>query len=174
LWDDGLDGRGEPVPFDAEGTPKTRVELIQNGVVKNVVHSRGSAAGLPGAASTGHAGWSRGFGSGVVPQHVFMATGDSSLDEMIASTERGLLVTRFWYHRVVHPMRTLVTGLTRDGTFLVEDGRVAAATRNLRYTHPVVEALNHVEAIGREARWCGMYVPALKVQGFVFTGVTTH
>jgi predicted Zn-dependent protease len=174
LWDDGLDPRGEPSPFDAEGTPKRRVELIQDGVVKNVVHSRSSAAGLPGAVSTGHAISARGPGVAVFPAHVFMATGEASLEEMIASTSRGLLVTRFWYHRMVHPMRTLVTGLTRDGTFLVEDGRVVAATKNLRYTHPVVEALNHVEAIGREARWCGMHVPAIKVGGFRFTGVTTH
>jgi predicted Zn-dependent protease len=109
-----------------------------------------------------------------LPTHVFMQPGSTSLDDMIATTERGLLVTRFWYHRVVHPFRTLVTGLTRDGTFLVEDGRVVAATKNLRYTHPVLEALNSVAAIGDEPRWCGMHVPALKVGQFLFTGVTTH
>jgi len=150
------------------------VDLIERGVVRSVVHSTYTAAGVPGAATTGHAASGRGRGMSALPTHVFMQPGSTSLDDMIATTERGLLVTRFWYHRVVHPFRTLVTGLTRDGTFLVEDGRVVAATKNLRYTHPVLEALNSVAAIGDEPRWCGMHVPALKVGQFLFTGVTTH
>jgi predicted Zn-dependent protease len=103
-----------------------------------------------------------------------MRTGDSTLEEMIASTKRGLYVTRFWYTRTVHPREATVTGMTRDGTFLIERGELTSPVRNLRFTQSYVEALARTEAVGREARrvWAAPGIrsaPALKLAAFNFT-----
>ena len=116
---------------------------------------------------------------GPIPYDLVLATGSLSLAELIASTERGILVTRFWYNRVVDARRTLVTGMTRDGTFRIEDGRIAGGLRNLRFNESVLEVLGRAEAVGRDAEptqfdYVGNCVvaPALKVREFQFTGVT--
>jgi predicted Zn-dependent protease len=106
-----------------------------------------------------------------------MAAGDSSVEEMIHETKRGIWVTRFWYTRPVHPLNVIVTGMTRDGTFLVEDGKVKHPVRNLRFTQGYVEALNKVQAISRERTLQpGLVgqtlVPALKLGKWEFTGQT--
>ena len=178
IWDDGLDPSGMPLPFDYEGVPKQRVEIVAEGTVKGPVYDRYTAK-KAGVESTGHAlpPTMRTFGP--VALNLFMAPGEASLEEMIASTDRGLYVTRFWYTRLVHPRDCIVTGMTRDGVFLIENGQVTQPVKNLRFTQSYVQALANVEMVGGETRllsseYIGMatLVPALKISKFSFTGVT--
>jgi predicted Zn-dependent protease len=178
IWDDGLDPAGIPWPFDFEGVPKERVDLIVDGVARGVVYDTYRAAQEAGKASTGHA-LPAPNRLGPFPLNVFFGTGDTTLEEMIAGTERGIYVTRFHYTRPVEPKEVVITGMTRDGTFLIEDGEIAYPVKNLRFTQSYVEALNHVEGIGRDARLLpGLAsiardsVPALKLGAFNFTGAT--
>jgi PmbA protein len=177
LWDDGLDSRGLPLPFDFEGVPKQRVSLIEDGVAMNVVYDS-YTAGKEGKASTGH-GLPAPNTFGPLPVNMFMAPGQATLEEMIASTERGVLVTRFWYTRPVHPKLAIITGMTRDGTFLIEKGEVAHPVKNLRFTQSYLDALSSVEMVGRTTKLVrsdfelnGNHVPALKLGEFEFTGAT--
>lgn len=178
IWDDGLDLSGAPLPFDFEGVPKQRVELVTKGVAMGPVYDRysGAKAGKP---STGHALPPAMRGFGPVATNLFMAPGESSVDEMIRSTERGLYINRFWYTRLVHPRDCVITGMTRDGVFMIENGELAYPVKNLRYTMPYVQVLANVEAIGKESHLLineygnmGQHVPALKVHGFNFSGST--
>jgi predicted Zn-dependent protease len=114
---------------------------------------------------------------GEAPVNLVFEGGPSSLEEIIASTERAILVTRFWYIREVDPYEKIMTGMTRDGTFLVEDGRVVAGIRNFRFNQSVLELLANVEMLGPAVRAAGeeafeMVVPAMKVRDFHFTEVT--
>ena len=109
--------------------------------------------------------------------NIVIAGGSTSIDEMIASTARGVLVTRFWYIREVDPFSKIMTGMTRDGTFLIEDGRLTCGLRNFRFNQGLIELLNNVEALSPTVRASGeeafdMVVPAMKVRGFHFTEVT--
>ena len=177
--DDAFDPRSLGRPFDYEGTPRRRVSLIEDGVARAVVHDRRTARAA-GVESTGHATAPPAV-EGPLPYDLVLGTGAASLEELIASTARGILVTRFWYNRVVDARRTLVTGMTRDGTFLIEDGRIAGGLRNLRFNESVLEVLSRTEAAGRDAEptqfdYSGncVVVPALKVREFQFTGVTRY
>lgn len=182
IWDDGLDSGGMPMPFDAEGVPKQKVDLIRQGEVKGPVYDRYSAK-KAGGSSTGHAippyfpSFVRAIGP--IGLNLFMAPGKASLEEMIASTARGLYITRFWYTRLVHPSDCIITGMTRDGVFMIENGEIAYPVKNLRFTQSYLEALNNVELIGRETLLLksefgshAKRVPALKLSSFKFTGVT--
>jgi predicted Zn-dependent protease len=177
IWDDGLDGQGLPIPFDFEGVPKQRVDLIEGGVARGVVYDS-YRAGKEDRLSTGHAlPAAQTFGP--MPLNLFFGTGDSSPEEMIRSTERGLYVTRFHYTRPAEPTRVVITGMTRDGTFLVEKGEIVHPVKNLRFTQSYLEALNHLDGIGREAKvipglmgMAAASVPALKLNRFTFTGAT--
>jgi predicted Zn-dependent protease len=182
LWDDGNDPSGLPLPFDYEGTPRQRVEIVSQGVVGSPVYDR-RTAGRAGTHSTGHAlspdqpSFMRGVGP--LAQNLFLGRGESSPDELIASTRRGLFITRFWYTRLVHPRDCVVTGMTRDGVFWIENGEIAYPVKNLRFTQSYVQALAEVEAVGRETRLLkteygsrAIRVPALKIGGFNFTGMT--
>jgi len=177
IWDDGLDPRGVPLPFDFEGVPKSKVALIERGVVKSVVYDSFTAGREPGRASTGHA-LPAPNELGPIPIHLFMAPGNATVEEMIASTQRGILVTRFHYVNAVHPVKTVLTGTTRDGTFLIENGKVTKPVKNLRFTQSILEAFDNVEALGREAKRIGSgsgsltFAPAAKISGFRFTGTT--
>jgi predicted Zn-dependent protease len=184
IWDDGLDPAGWPLPFDCEGVLRQRVEIVRTGVAGDTLYDRTRAA-RDGKPSTGHAlpaanpfnPWLNAAQQGPVSLHTFMGTGDSTVEEMIAGTERGVYVTRFWYTRTVHPREAVITGMTRDGTFLIEHGELVAPVRNLRFTQSYVEALAGTEAVGREVRrlWIepGMRsAPALKLAAFNFTGRT--
>jgi predicted Zn-dependent protease len=178
IWDDGLSAEGLPWPFDFEGVPKQRVDLIEKGVARGVVYDSYRAGKEGGQASTGHA-LPAPNAFGPFPLNTFFAQGTSTVEEMIAGTERGLYVTRFHYTRPVEPSKVVVTGMTRDGTFLIEDGEIASPVKNLRFTQSYLEALNRVEMIGREPRlllgMAGMAresVPALKLDKFTFTGAT--
>ena len=174
VWDDGSDARGWPVPFDAEGVPRQRVDLIRDGVVGGPVHNSYTAA-KEGRTSTGHQG---SFTGGPSASNLFMGEGDGTLEEMIRSTERGLYITRFFYTRLAHAKGCAMTGMTRDGTFLIENGGLAQPVKNLRFTQSYVDALRDVETVGRESKLMlnevgfATRVPPLKVSGFNFTGVT--
>jgi PmbA protein len=178
IWDDGPSPKGLPLPFDFEGLPKKRVDLIENGVARGVVYDSYRAGKEEDKTSTGHA-LPAPNAFGPFPLNMFFAPGDATLEEMIATTERGIYVTRFWYTRPVEPTKVIITGTTRDGTFLIEKGEIAYPIKNLRFTQGYLEALNEVEAIGSQTRLLtGLWeiardsVPALKLGSFTFTGVT--
>jgi len=174
IWDDALEPSGLPTPFDYEGVPKKKVMLIENGIAKGVVYDS-YTAGIEGIKSTGH-GLPAPNSFGPVPLNVFMKEGDSSIEEMIASTQRGVYVTRFHYTNVVEPMTTTITGLTRDGTFLIENGKIAGAVKNLRFTNSILDALSKVSLISKETKLVEGFgddrVPAIKVDSFTFSGTT--
>jgi len=134
------------VPFDAEGTPKRRLELITDGQTAGLVHDRRTAQAL-GAESTGNAVLG-GASFGAVPANLVLAPGSASRDELIGSVRRGLVVTDFWYTRILDPRTQVVTGLTRNGVWLVEDGRVVRPVTNLRFTQSFVEALGPGAVLG--------------------------
>jgi PmbA protein len=178
LWDDGMDPTGLPWPFDFEGVRKQRVDFIEKGVARGVVYDSYRAGKEEGRESTGHA-LPAPSALGPFPMNTFFAPGEATPEEMIASTERGVYVTRFWYTRPVEPARVVITGMTRDGTFLIENGEIAHPVKNLRFTQSYLEALNQVDMIGREVKLLlGLgdigrdSVPALKVDRFTFTGAT--
>jgi predicted Zn-dependent protease len=178
IWDDGLDANGNPLPFDFEGVPKQRVDIVKQGVVMGPVYDRYSAAKM-GTASTGHATPINFRSFGPLALNLFPATGEITVEEMIASTKKGLYINRFWYTRLVHPHDCVVTGMTRDGVFMVEDGEVTYPVKNLRFTMPYVQALANVEAVGKashllvgEFGGISVCVPALKINAFNFTGST--
>ena len=162
-------------PFDGEGIPRMPLSLVRAGVPEQVAWSRQAARGAD-VDPTGH-GFPLPNEYGEAPLNIVMEGGETSLDRMIESTERGLLVTRLWYIREVDPYEKIMTGMTRDGTFLVEDGRVTRGIRNLRFNQSLIELLRNVEALSPSVRASGeeafdMAVPALKVNDFRFTEVT--
>jgi predicted Zn-dependent protease len=162
-------------PFDGEGVPRTRLTLVENGVVRDIAYCR-QAAAQAGVAPTGH-GFPLPNEYGEAPANIVIAGGDSSVEKMIASTERGILVTRFWYIREVDPYEKIFTGMTRDGTFVVEDGKVTAGVRNFRFNQGLPEMLSNVIALSPAVRASGeeafdMVVPAMHVRDFNFTEVT--
>ncbi len=175
MWDDAYHPLQLGAPFDGEGLPRQKVLLIERGVPRNLVYARTTAKKM-NAKATGHGiplpnEW------GEAPVNLVFEGGSSSLEEMIASTERGILVTRLWYIREVDPYEKVMTGMTRDGTFLIEGGRVASGTRNFRFNQSILEMLSNVELLGPAVRSSGeeafeMVVPAMKVSNFHFTEVT--
>jgi predicted Zn-dependent protease len=124
--------------------PRQRVTLVEKGVVRSVVYSR-QAAAQSGAKSTGH-GFPLPNEYGEAPMNIVIAGGNTSVEEMIASTERGVLVTRLWYIREVDPYQKIMTGMTRDGTFLIEKGKVARGLKNFRFNQNLIELLSNVES----------------------------
>jgi len=174
-------------PFDGEGLRRSRVSLVESGVIRNLVYARTSAermrkseyaAKVGQIAATGH-GFPLPNEIGEAPVNVVFLTrgGEQSVAEMVAGTDRGILITRLWYIREVDPYEKILTGMTRDGTFLVENGKVKHGIRNFRFNQSLIEMLNHVEAMGQPVRASGeesfdMVAPAMKVRGFNFTEVT--
>lgn len=175
--------------FDGEGVRRDRVELVRQGVVQNLVFSRGSAALAKTSEMAGKMGTVRPTGHGFplpnemgeAPLNVVFAPPASgqerTVEQMVASTERGILVTRLWYIREVEPYEKLLTGMTRDGTFWVEGGRVQQGLRNFRFNQSVVQLLQNVLEMSLPVRASGeesfdMVVPAMKVRDFNFTEVT--
>ena len=177
IIDDGTDPATLPMAFDYEGVAKQRVSLIEAGVCRDVVYDAQTAA-RAGRASTGH-GLPAPNPYGPFPLNMAMAGGDTPRDELVGGLERGLLVTRFHYTNPVHPKLAIVTGMTRDGTFWVEDGRIKGPVRNLRFTQSYLEALAATSAVSRERRtlkgdFGGVLVPALRIDSWNFTGATEH
>ena len=160
LVDDASDDAGTPASFDYEGVPTQRVTLLDAGVCRDVVHDAQTAA-RDGVASTGH-GLPAPNPWGPFPLHMVMAAGTTPREELVAGLERGLLVTRFHYTNVIHPKQAIITGMTRDGLFLVEGGRIVGPVRNLRFTQGYLDALDRVEAVSAER---------IAVEGFLGTAV---
>jgi PmbA protein len=177
IVDDGLDPAGLPMAFDFEGIGKQRVSLVDHGTCVDVVYD-GATAHRAGRHSTGH-GLPAPNPYGPFPVNMLMEPGDASRDELIGGLERGLVVTRFHYTNPVHPKLAIVTGMTRDGTFLVEDGRIVGPVRNLRYTQSYLDALAGTEAVGSSRRTLRGFlgasvVPAIRIASWTFTGATEH
>lgn len=168
IWSDPLDPRLFTTPFTEEGLPNRREVWVENGVLRTLTYNRYWAQ-RQNREPTGF------------PTGYYMEGGDATLDDMIRSTERGLLVTRFWYIRSVDPRTILYTGLSRDGTFMIENGRVAHPVKNLRWNESPVFMLGNIEMIGRPVRVSpsessevasAVVVPPLKVRDFTFTSVS--
>jgi PmbA protein len=173
--------------FDGEGVRRSRVNLVEKGVIRNIVYARGTAEKMRKSEFKDKAGEIRVTGHGfALPNEmgeapsniVFLTPGsEQTVEQMIAGTERGILITRLWYIREVDPYEKILTGMTRDGTFLVEGGKVKQGLRNFRFNQSLIEMLNNVEAMGHAVRASGeeafdMVVPAMKIRGFNFTEVT--
>jgi predicted Zn-dependent protease len=183
IYDDGVDPQGLQAPFDFEGVPKQKVTFFEKGVAKGVTYDS-FTAGREGKNSTGH-GLIAPNTAGPIPINLFMEGGESSLDEMVRSVRKGIYVTRFHYTNVVEPMKAVITGMTRDGTFLIEEGEVKKPIKNMRFTESILKALSQVSAISKERRVCsegtvysrrfvtGTVAPAIKVEGFNFSGVSS-
>jgi PmbA protein len=177
LVDDGHDPTALPLWFDYEGVAKQRVELVEGGICRSVVYDSQTAA-RAGVASTGH-GLPAPNPYGPFPLNMIMSPGTSSREELIGGLDRGLLVTRFHYTNPVHPKLAIVTGMTRDGTFLVEGGKIVGPVKNLRYTQSYLEALAGTVAVASERKTLrgflgGVVVPAVRIDGWTFTGGTEH
>ncbi|HZA26361.1 MAG TPA: metallopeptidase TldD-related protein [Actinomycetota bacterium] len=178
IYDDALSPLTLGLPFDFEGTPKQRVDLVGDGVVLGGVHDRRSAR-QAGVESTGHA-LPPPNPEGPFPLNLFMATDAATVDDMVRSTKRGLFVSRFHYSNIVHPTEAVITGMTRDGTWLVEDGEIKYPVKNFRFTQSIIEALRDVELVGSESELASEFffsasrVPALKISSFNFTGKSDH
>jgi PmbA protein len=183
LVDDAFDAQGMPRPFDFEGQPSERVTLLERGIARGIVYDS-STAHRAGASNTGHALPPNAFMPSA-PMHARIEPGDSSPEELIAGVKNGLLVTRFHYTRWVHQLRTIVTGMTRDGTFAIENGEIAYPIKNLRFTQSYHEAWAGVRAIGKDLRLLvaaeqfglsatSQRVPAMRLAAFTFTGATRY
>ncbi|HKS83684.1 MAG TPA: TldD/PmbA family protein [Candidatus Acidoferrales bacterium] len=175
IWDDAYHPLQLGEPYDGEGLPRQKVLLVDRGVPKNLVYARSTAKKMK-AKPTGH-GFSLPNEYGEAPMNLVFQGGDQSVDDMLRSTDRGVLITRLWYIREVDPYEKILTGMTRDGTFLIENGKIAGGIRNFRFNQSVIEMLANVEALGPAVRAAGeesfeMVVPAMKVRGFHFSEVT--
>jgi PmbA protein len=187
IWDDVTHPLQSGSPFDGEGMRRQRLPLVENGVVNRIVYARGTAARMKSSEfknkvgpiePTGH-GFPLPNEMGEMPLNIVFATPQNpqTVDEMIVATERGVLVTRLWYIREVDPYEKIVTGMTRDGTFLIENGRLGQGVRNFRFNESLIHMLSNVEAMSMPLRSCGeesfdMVVPAMKIRDFNFTEVT--
>lgn len=177
IWDDATAEGALGLPFDREGTPKRRVDLISNGVSSAVAHDRRTAA-RSGTESTGHA-IPGGATFGPFPSDVVMDGGTATVEEMIAAVDRGLYVATFNYCRILDPKSQVVTGLTRNGTFMIEHGAITGAVTNLRFTQSFLEALGpgRVLGIGDDQRFADgefgaglVRAPSLRLASWNFTG----
>jgi predicted Zn-dependent protease len=175
IVDDARDPAGMPASFDFEGVPTRRVLMLEGGVCREVVHDSATAA-RAGVTSTGH-GLPAPNPWGPFPLHAAMAAGRTPRAEVLAGLRDGLLVTRFHYTNVVHPKLAVITGMTRDGTFLVRNGEVVGPVRNLRFTQSYLDALAAVEAVSAERRLLvgemgAVLTPAVRIGAWRFTGKT--
>ena len=187
LWDDVAHPLQSGAPFDGEGVSRQPVHLVENGVVTRLVYARATAEKMKQSeykdkvgplAATGH-GFPLPNEMGEAPMNIVFGTPaePKTVDQMIASTERGVLVTRLWYIREVDPYEKILTGMTRDGTFYVEDGKVRHGILNFRFNESLIHMLSNVEAMGTPVRASGeesfdMVAPPMKVRDFNFTEVT--
>ena len=176
IWDDGADASGIPSVIDFEGVARKRVDLIERGVARAVVHDAATGA-RAGSGSTGHALPAPNL-FGPLPLNLFMAPGSTPRNELVGGVKRGIWVTRFHYINPVHPKKAILTGMTKDGTFLIENGSLSRPLMNFRFTQAIPEAFSDVRAIGETTKllpgeFAGSNrVPALHLGSFNFTGVT--
>jgi len=188
IYDDAYHPEQAGAPFDGEGVRRKRVQLVERGQVKNLVYARGTAEKMKRSGHAPRVGTVEATGHGLpipndmgeLPLNVVFDTahdGARTLQQMIEGTQRGILVTRLWYIREVDPYEKILTGMTRDGTFYIEDGRIRHGLRNFRFNQSLIEMLNKVEEMSDPVRASGeesfeMVVPAMKVRDFNFTEVT--
>ncbi len=189
IWDDAYHPLQSGPAFDGEGVRRQRVQLVDHGTIRSLVYARGTAEKMKSSENAGKVGDIRPTGHGLplpneigeVPLNIVVEGGPEAqrqtVEQMIASTERGILVTRLWYIREVDPYEKILTGMTRDGTFLVENGKIQGGIRNFRFNQSLVTMLSGVEALGTPVRASGeesfdMVVPPMKVRDFNFTEVT--
>jgi predicted Zn-dependent protease len=179
IYDDGTDTTGVPIPFDFEGVPKRKVTIIENGVARGPVYDSVTAA-KDGVESTGHGSLSV-FRGGPGCSNLFIAGGDAEFDDLLAAVKRGLLVTRFHYiNGLLDTRKALFTGMTRDGTFLIENGKITKAVKNLRFNDSMLRAYSNVEAVTQKRgvagrNWGGIgsiTAPSVLIRDFRFTGTT--
>lgn len=176
IWDDGNDPSGMPSVIDFEGVARQRVDLIDGGIARAVVHDAATGA-RAGTGSTGH-GLPAPNLLGPLPMNLFMAPGATPREELIRGVGRGIWVTRFHYINPVHPKKAILTGMTKDGTFLIENGRLTRPLMNFRFTQAIPEAFSDVRALSDTTRvlpgeFFGAHrVPAMHLGSFNFTGVT--
>lgn len=174
LRDDAYDPLSQVCSFDYEGVPKQRVTVFERGMARDVVYDSFTAQ-RSAQTNTGHA-LPAPNSEGPIPLNLVMEAGSASLEELIRGVEHGIYVTRFHYTNPVHPVRTLLTGMTRNGTFLIEHGELTQPVKNFRFTQSILEALRGVQALGRESlQWREFFpvvAPAARVENFNFTGVT--
>ena len=187
IWDDVAHPLQSGPSFDGEGVRRQKIHLVEKGAVKRLVYARAStekmrkseyADKVGPVEPTGH-GFPIPNEMGEGPMNIVFESprNPKSVEQMIASTERGILVTRLWYIREVDPYEKILTGMTRDGTFLVENGKVVCGVRNFRFNQSLIEMLSNVEQMSTPVRTSGeesfdMVVPAMKVRDFNFTEVT--
>jgi PmbA protein len=187
IYDDVAHPLQSGAPYDGEGMCRQRVPLVENGVVKRVVYARGTAEKMKKSdygpkvgpiEPTGH-GFLLPNEIGEMPMNIVFgqSINPQTVEQMIESTERGVLVTRLWYIREVDPYEKILTGMTRDGTFLIENGKVQGGVRNFRFNESLIHMLSNVDAMGKLVRASGeesfdMVVPAMRVRDFNFTEVT--
>ena len=187
IWDDAYHPLQSGAPFDGEGVRRQRVQLVDRGKINSLVYARGTAEKMKRSEYATKVGDIRPTGHGLplpneigeVPLNIVFDPGGptQTVDQMIASIERGVWVTRLWYIREVDPYEKILTGMTRDGTFLVENGQIKHGIRNFRFNQSLIAMLSGVEAQGAPVRASGeesfdMVVPAMKVRDFNFTEVT--
>ena len=180
IYDDGNDTGAIALPFDFEGVPRKKIFIIKEGVAKGVAYDRntGNHDGVP---STGHALTADQHGEGALPLNLFIAPGNKSREEMIASVKKGVLVTRFHYiNGFIDTPRGVLTGMTRDGTFLIEDGKITHGVKNLRFTDSMLRAFSNVKGISPERELIPSWwdsvgcisAPTVHLGSFKFTGTT--
>ncbi|MGB9749318.1 MAG: TldD/PmbA family protein [Caldisericia bacterium] len=175
IWDDGYDLLGAPISFDFEGVPKKKVILIENGIAKNVVYDSYHAYKF-NKENTGHA-LPQPNSLGPFALNLFMKEGESSLADMIKNVKKGVYISRFHYTNPIDPKRVIITGMTRDGTFVIEDGKISYPIKNLRFTQDMVELMNNIVEISKERKLQRgdahvSVVPYIRVKDFNFTGKT--
>jgi predicted Zn-dependent protease len=185
ITDDAYHPLQSGAPFDGEGVRRKSVPLVENGVPRRLVYARSTAEKVKRSEfaskvgpveATGH-GFPLPNEIGEMPTNIVFVGGSKSVADMVAGTERGVLVTRLWYIREVDPYEKILTGMTRDGTFYVENGEVQSGILNFRFNESLVHMLANVEEMGQPVRASGeesfdMVVPPMKVKGFNFTEVT--
>ena len=187
IWDDVEHPLQSGPPFDGEGVPRQKLRLVNRGNIERLVYARATAEKMKrsqharnvGAiAPTGH-GFPLPNEIGEAPMNIVFEPPlkPKTVAQMVASTERGILVTRLWYIREVDPYEKILTGMTRDGTFLVDNGKLVSGVRNFRFNQSLIELLSKVEEMSEPVRTSGeesfdMVVPAMKVEEFNFTEVT--
>ncbi|MFO7721415.1 MAG: TldD/PmbA family protein [Gillisia sp.] len=159
IWSDPLNSEVPTSTWNGEGMPLKKTSWIENGVVKNLAYDRY---------------WAKEKGTDPVPfpSNFIMAGGDASLADLIKSTKRGILVTRLWYIRSVDPQTLLYTGLTRDGTFYIENGEIRYPVKNFRFNESPIIMLNNLEELGQQVRINGNLIPYMKVRDFTFTSLS--
>lgn len=176
VFDDGADTRGLPIAIDFEGVAKQRVNLIEGGIARDPVYDTYTAGREPGKRSTGHALPAPNT-FGPIPLNLYMEGGDTPKEELAKGIERGIWVTRFHYVNIVHPLLTILTGMTRDGTFLIENGEITRPIKNLRFNQNVLEAWQNAtfsDTLKLQKGFLGgSMIPAARIEKFKFASGTS-